>query len=384
MEVPENSRIRDQKRKYLKSKSYLHDVTLRAEPYMYWIVGQIKKRNMPMELVLLPIVESAFDPHATSSANAAGLWQIVPQTGRNYGLKNNQWYDGRRDVVASTTAALDMMQYLNRMFNGDWLLTIAAYNSGEGRVMQAVKANKRQGKPTNFWALSLPRETSIYVPKMLALSDIIKNSKQYGINLPKTDNTRALARIDVGQQMQLTQAAEMAGLSITKMKAYNPGYKKGVTAPNGPHYIMVPKGNADQLKDSLADGQIAVTQPTAQLAKNSSLSGGSSYKVRSGDTVSSIAKRLNIKTSDLQSWNNLRAKSALKVGQTLQVASNTDSNGSITYQVRKGDSLASIARRHRVDITDVMRWNSTLGNGSSLQPGLKLTLFVSNKMSPDT
>ncbi|CAI1962384.1 Membrane-bound lytic murein transglycosylase D precursor [Serratia plymuthica] len=384
MEVPENSRIRDQKRKYLKSKSYLHDVTLRAEPYMYWIVGQIKKRNMPMELVLLPIVESAFDPHATSSANAAGLWQIVPQTGRNYGLKNNQWYDGRRDVVASTTAALDMMQYLNRMFNGDWLLTIAAYNSGEGRVMQAVKANKRQGKPTNFWALSLPRETSIYVPKMLALSDIIKNSKQYGINLPKTDNTRALARIDVGQQIQLTQAAEMAGLSITKMKAYNPGYKKGVTAPNGPHYIMVPKGNADQLKDSLADGQIAVTQPTTQLAKNSGLSGSSSYKVRSGDTVSSIAKRLNIKTSDLQSWNNLRAKSALKVGQTLQVASNTDSNSSITYQVRKGDSLASIARRHRVDITDVMRWNSTLGKGNSLQPGLKLTLFVSNKMTPDT
>jgi len=329
-------------------------------------------------------VESAFDPHATSSANAAGLWQIVPQTGRNYGLKNNQWYDGRRDVVASTTAALDMMQYLNRMFNGDWLLTIAAYNSGEGRVMQAVKANKRQGKPTNFWALSLPRETSIYVPKMLALSDIIKNSKQYGINLPKTDNTRALARIDVGQQIQLTQAAEMAGLSITKMKAYNPGYKKGVTAPNGPHYIMVPKGNADQLKDSLADGQIAVTQPTTQLAKNSGLSGSSSYKVRSGDTVSSIAKRLNIKTSDLQSWNNLRAKSALKVGQTLQVASNTDSNSSITYQVRKGDSLASIARRHRVDITDVMRWNSTLGKGNSLQPGLKLTLFVSNKMTPDT
>lgn len=110
---------------------------------MYWIVGQIKKRNMPMELVLLPIVESAFDPHATSSANAAGLWQIVPQTGRNYGLKNNQWYDGRRDVVASTTAALNMMQRLNRMFDGDWLLTVAAYNSGEGRVMQAVKANKR-------------------------------------------------------------------------------------------------------------------------------------------------------------------------------------------------------------------------------------------------
>ncbi|AHG21324.1 lytic murein transglycosylase [Chania multitudinisentens RB-25] len=384
MEVPENYRIREQKNKYLKSKSYLHDVTLRAEPYMYWIVGQIKKRNMPMELVLLPIVESAFDPHATSHANAAGLWQIVPQTGRNYGLKNNQWYDGRRDVVASTTAALDMMQRLNRMFDGDWLLTIAAYNSGEGRVMQAVKANKRQGKSTEFWALALPRETSIYVPKMLALSDIIKHSKKYGVKLPKTDETRALARIDVGQQIQLTQAAEMAGLSVTKMKAYNPGYKKGVTAPNGPHYIMVPKGHAEQLKDSLADGQITAIPAAEQLAKNSNQSGRSAYKVRSGDTLSSIAKRLNVKSSDLQSWNNLRAKSTLKIGQTLQVARNSSDNSSITYRVRKGDSLSSIARRHGVDIDDVMRWNSRLGKNSSLQPGLKLTLFVNNKISPDT
>src|SRR5476649_125017 len=201
MKVPENARIREQKVKYLKNKSYLHDVTLRAEPYMYWITEQIKKRNMPMELVLLPIVESAFDPKATSSANAAGLWQIVPQTGRNYGLKQNQWYDGRRDVVASTTAALDMMQRLNRMFDGDWLLTIAAYNSGEGRILQAIKTNKAKGKPTDFWALSLPRETTIYVPKMLALSNIIKNSKQYGVVLPKSNDDHALARVEVGQQI---------------------------------------------------------------------------------------------------------------------------------------------------------------------------------------
>ncbi|SUG79459.1 membrane-bound lytic murein transglycosylase d [Salmonella enterica subsp. enterica] len=169
MGIPENSRIREQKQKYLRNKSYLHDVTLRAEPYMYWIAGQVKKRNMPMELVLLPIVESAFDPHATSGANAAGIWQIIPSTGRNYGLKQTRNYDARRDVVASTTAALDMMQRLNKMFDGDWLLTVAAYNSGEGRVMRAIKANKARGKPTDFWSLSLPRETKLYVPKMLAL-----------------------------------------------------------------------------------------------------------------------------------------------------------------------------------------------------------------------
>jgi membrane-bound lytic murein transglycosylase D len=335
MKIPENARIREQKQKYLKNKSHLHDVTLRAEPYMYLIVEQIKKRKMPMELVLLPIVESAFDPHATSSANAAGLWQIVPSTGRNYGLKQNQWYDGRRDVVASTKAALDMMERLNKMFDGDWLLTVAAYNSGEGRIMQAVKTNKAKGKPTNFWALSLPRETSIYVPKMLALGDLIKNSKKYGVNLPKTDKNRALARVDVGQQIQLTQAAEMAGMSLTKLKSFNSGYKRNVTAPDGhgPRYIMLPKAHAEQLKDSLASTDINTVQPT-KLAQNSIKSvSGSQYKVRPGDTLSTIARRLNIKTSDLQSWNNLRAQSILKVGQTLQLASNTTSKR-ITYQVR--------------------------------------------------
>lgn len=384
MKVPENARIREQKVKYLKHKSYLHDVTLRAEPYMYWITEQIKKRNMPMELVLLPIVESAFDPKATSSANAAGLWQIVPQTGRNYGLKQNQWYDGRRDVVASTTAALDMMQNLNKMFGGDWLLTIAAYNSGEGRVMQAVKANKAKGKPTDFWSLSLPRETSIYVPKMLALSDILKNSKKYGISLPTPSKDRALARVEVGQQMQLTQAAEMAGMSLTKLKSFNTGYKQNVTAPNGPHYIVLPKAHAAQLKDSLADGDIAAVQET-RLASNTP-SGAKAYKVRSGDSLSGIAARLNVKTRDLQRWNNLRSASALKVGQTLQVADNSVSSvsgngGSVTYQVRKGDSLSSIAKRHGVNIKDVRRWNAGADN---LQPGNKLTLFVSNKLTPDT
>nr|NMN90752.1 membrane-bound lytic murein transglycosylase D [Brenneria salicis ATCC 15712 = DSM 30166]RBP57732.1 membrane-bound lytic murein transglycosylase D [Brenneria salicis ATCC 15712 = DSM 30166] len=383
MEVPENARIREQKTRFLKNKSYLHDVTLRAEPYMYWIVEQIKQRNMPMELVLLPIVESAFDPHATSSANAAGLWQIIPGTGRNYGLKQNQWYDGRRDVVASTTAALDIMQRLNTMFDGDWLLTVAAYNSGEGRVMQAIKANKAKGKATNFWALALPRETSIYVPKMLALSDILKNSRKYGVNLPTPNESRALARVDVGQQMQLTQAAEMAGLSLTTLKNYNPGYKRGVTAPNGPHYIMVPKAHVEQLKDSLADGDIAAIQPT-RLAQSTT---ESQYKVRSGDTLSAIAARLNVSAKDLQSWNNLRSANALKVGQTLQIArlANSSSNGgSITYQVRKGDSLVSIAKRHGVNIADVMRWNTVINKKTNIQPGDTLTLYVSNGARPDS
>lgn len=384
MGIPENSRIREQKQKYLRNKSYLHDVTLRAEPYMYWIAGQVKKRNMPMELVLLPIVESAFDPHATSGANAAGICQIIPSTGRNYGLKQTRNYDARRDVVASTTAALDMMQRLNKMFDGDWLLTVAAYNSGEGRVMRAIKANKARGKPTDFWSLSLPRETKLYVPKMLALSEILKNSKRYGVRLPTTDESRALARVRLNSPVEMAQVADMAGMSISKLKTFNAGVKGSTLGVSGPQYVMVPKKHAEQLRESLASGEIDAVQ--SQLIADNTPLNSRSYKVRSGDTLSGIASRLGVSTKDLQQWNNLRG-SRLKIGQSLTVGAGSsaqrlaNNSDSITYRVRKGDSLSSIARRHGVNIKDVMRWNHDTDN---LQPGDQLTLFVKDNSTPDS
>lgn len=316
MGIPENDRIREQKQKYLRNKSYLHDVTLRAEPYMYWIAGQVKKRNMPMELVLLPIVESAFDPHATSGANAAGIWQIIPSTGRNYGLKQTRNYDARRDVVASTTAALNMMQRLNKMFDGDWLLTVAAYNSGEGRVMKAIKTNKARGKSTDFWSLPLPQETKQYVPKMLALSDILKNSKRYGVRLPTTDESRALARVHLSSPVEMAKVADMAGISVSKLKTFNAGVKGSTLGASGPQYVMVPKKHADQLRESLASGEIAAVQSTL-VADNTPLN-SRVYTVRSGDTLSSIASRLGVSTKDLQQWNKLRG-SKLKPGQSLTI-----------------------------------------------------------------
>lgn len=383
MGIPDNSRVREQKQKYLKNKSYLHDVTLRAEPYMYWIAGQVKKRNMPMELVLLPIVESAFDPHATSGANAAGIWQIIPSTGRNYGLKQTRSYDARRDLVASTTAALDMMQRLNKMFDGDWLLTVAAYNSGEGRVMKAMKVNKARGKPTDFWSLPLPQETKLYVPKMLALSDILKNSKRYGVRLPSADESRALARVRLDSPVEIAQLADMAGMPVSKLKTFNAGVKGSTLGATGPKYVMVPQKHADQLRESLASGEIADLQPTL-VADNTPLT-SRSYKVRSGDTLSGIASRLGVSAKDLQQWNGLRG-SNLKVGQSLTVGAGSSAarladNSSITYRVRKGDSLSSIAKRHGVNIKDVMRWNNGTGN---LQPGDQLTLFVKNSDRPDS
>ncbi|PHM63285.1 murein transglycosylase D [Xenorhabdus ishibashii] len=371
MEIPDNSRVSEQQNYYLKHKGHIQNVILRAEPYIYWIVEQLDNRHMPMELVLLPIVESAFDPHATSYAKAAGLWQIIPSTGRYYGLKQDKWYDARRDIAASTTVALDMLEYLNTRFNGDWLLTIAAYNSGEGRVIRAIKDNKAQGKPTDFWSLSLPRETMHYVPKILALSNIIRHNEQFGFKLPKPNNQHALAKVDVGQQIMLSQAAELSGLSLTSIRAYNPGYKQGMTSPYGPHYIMLPMKNVNQFKASLADKN--VLNDIRQTVKHNThkLQQQSHYTVRAGDTLSAIAKRFNTTHRELQKLNSLKTADRLQIGQVLRI----DNSGSVTYRVRKGDSFFSIAKRHGVNLNDLISWNKNL-KIKEIKPGIALTLYL--------
>ncbi|MBI6549589.1 murein transglycosylase D [Xenorhabdus lircayensis] len=371
MDIPDNNRVSEQQNYYLKHKSYLQNVTLRAEPYIYWIVEQLDKRQMPMELVLLPIVESAFNPHATSYAKAAGLWQIIPSTGRHYGLTQDKWYDARRDVAASTTVALDMFERLNKRFNGDWLLTVAAYNSGEGRVMRAIRDNEAKGKPTDFWSLSLPRETMHYVPKILALSNIIRHNEKFSFKLPKPNNQQALAKVEVGQQIMLSQAAELSGLSLTSIRAYNPGYKQGMTSPHGPHYIMLPRKNAGQFKTSLTDKDVlkdirlSVTHNTRNLQKQGQ------YAVRSGDTLSAIAKRFNTTHRELQRLNSLKTADRLKIGQVLKI----DNSGPVTYHVRKGDSFFSIAKYHGVNINDLMSWNKSI-KIKDMKPGMALTLYL--------
>ncbi|MDX7992675.1 murein transglycosylase D [Xenorhabdus sp. Reich] len=371
MEIPVNSRVREQQNYYLKHKSHLQNVVVRAEPYIYWIVEQLDKRHMPMELVFLPIVESAFNPHATSYAKAAGLWQIIPSTGRYYGLKQDKWYDARRDVAASTTVALDMLESLNKRFNGDWALTIAAYNSGEGRVMRAIKDNQAKGKPTDFWSLSLPRETMHYVPKILALSNIVRHDEKFSFKLPQPNNQHALAKVELGQQITLSQAAELSGLSLKSISAYNSGYKQGMTSPHGPHYIMLPRKNVSQFKTSLTnesvlkDIRLAVARNTRNLQKQSQ------YTVRSGDTLSAIAKRFNTTHRELQRLNSLKTADRLKIGQVLKI----DNNGPVTYRVRKGDSFSSIAKYHGVNLNDLISWNKNVRT-KEMKPGIALTLYL--------
>ncbi|SFU62203.1 murein transglycosylase D [Xenorhabdus koppenhoeferi] len=371
MEIPSNSRVLKQQNYYLKHKSYLQNVTLRAGPYIYWIVEQLDKRKMPMELVLLPIVESAFNPHATSYAKAAGLWQIIPSTGRHYGLTQDKWYDARRDVAASTTAALDMFEQLNKRFNGDWLLTIAAYNSGEGRVIRAIRNNAAKGKPTDFWSLSLPRETMYYVPKILALSNIIRHSKEFGFKLPESNNQQALTKVEVGQPIMLSQAAKLSGLSLTSVRAYNPGYKQGMTSPHGPHYIMLPKQNVSQFKTSLTDENVLKDIRLSVTHNARKLQQQGQYTVRAGDTLSAIAKRFNTTHRDLQRLNSLKTADRLKIGQVLKI----DNSGPVTYRVRRGDSFSSIAKRHNVNLNDLINWNKNI-KIKEMKPGIALTLYI--------
>ncbi|MBW5407657.1 murein transglycosylase D [Morganella morganii] len=397
MNIPDNDRIRAEERSYLAKKSYLHDVTLRAEPYMYWIIGKIDERNMPMELVLLPIVESAFNPHATSPAQAAGLWQIIPSTGKANGLNQNQWVDDRRDVAASTTAALDLLERLNNMFGGDWALTLAAYNSGEGRVLRAMEANAAAGKPTDYWSLSLPKETMDYVPRIFALSNVIRNSDHNGVNLPVPNAERALARVNIGQQISLDVAAQLLDMPVSRLKDYNPGLKRGVTSPAGPHYLMLPKTKVDQLMSALSDDAVlndirtAVAknnQRTEQLSSPAGRAQAAKYKVKSGDSFYAIADRHKMTVAELKKLNGLKSASVLKPGQTLQVkgspvvkpskAATKNAMHLAKYKVRQGDSYYSIAQRHGVTLKELMSWNSKV-KMKDLHPGVELTVYVANK-----
>ncbi len=213
-DVPENKRITVQRDWFVKHPNYLDRVAKRAEPFLYYIVEELEKNNVPVELALLPIVESAFDPFAYSHGRASGMWQFVPDTGTRFGMKQNWWYDGRRDVIASTQGAIKYMKYLHKFFDGDWLLALAAYNSGEGRVKRAVKKNKIQGKNTDFWALDLPRETRAYVPKLLALADIIKRPEQFNLSIYEIANNEVISLVDIHSQLDLAQSRQFGWLII--------------------------------------------------------------------------------------------------------------------------------------------------------------------------
>ncbi len=377
-------RIQEETRGFLRDKHYLNRVSKRAAPYLYHIVEEIDKRGMPQELALLPIVESAYQPFAYSHSRAAGIWQFIPGTARHYGLKINWWYDGRRDVFAATNAALNYLQFLHDEFD-DWLLALAAYNAGEGNVYRAIRRNKKRGKATDFWSLPLPRETQRYVPRLLAVAEIIAKPEQHGISLELVPNIPRLAQVDTESQIDLALVEELSGVPIDTIYLLNPGINQWATDPNGPHKIVLPVDKTAQFKFALAQ------HPESKRVV------WQRHKIRKGETLSHIADKYKTRVSVLKQVNNLRgstiraghelmipvaAKSADRytqsISQRLARAQNSGSGYRVNYTVRRGDSLWRIARRYNVSVSQVARWNG-LSTKGVLKPGRKLVVWPHGK-----
>ena len=384
---PDEAPIDSQLNWYASNPDYLQRAFGRADMYLYYIVTQLEARHMPLELALLPVIESAFQPYAYSRASAAGLWQFIPGTGSRFGLKQDWWYDGRRDVVASTNAALDYLQALHDEFNGDWLLAVAAYNCGELAVEHAVQVNQAEGRPIDFWHLRLPRETEAYVPKLLAMKRLVDDPAKYGLVFTPIPNQPYFARVNTQGQVNLQVAAQIAGITAEEVYELNPAFHRWATDPTGPFYLLMPVDAAPVFAQNIAD-----------LTLDERM-GIEHYEVRRHDTVYSIARHFKTTAEILRKLNTLPA-GRLTVGTELEVpatvytlpenvklaAERVDGRYRWTRHfrfqvVRRGDSLWAIARRHGMNVHTLARLNG-LSPGQTLHPGQRLRLVAMAPASP--
>lgn len=446
----DNERIEEQIAYYKDNPAFLMTVTERSRPFIYEIVEELERRSLPLELALLPIVESAYNPNASAGKNSVGLWQIVNATARSLGIKQDWWYDGRRDPIASTSAALDYLTTLNDMFENDWLLTLAAYNTGQGNVQKAIEQNSRRSRGTDYWSLNLSSTTEDFVPKLIALARLISTPDHYGLALADVKNEKVVARIEAGTQIDLALVASLAGVDSEILYQLNPGIRQWATHPDGPHTLLVPIDKVDAFESAVASlqGQTPVTwdryvvqsgdtlskiarqfntqvaalqqvngidgsriiageslliprayKSTAPLASPNApeylpgvtLAGDAPpqgvtpptrYEVRSGDSLWRIANRYNLSASTLAGWNNISTESVLRPGQVLvlhsdpaiaQVVGSGADNAPIEYTVKSGDTIARIARKHGVEIEQLLEWNDIQADGL-IHPGQQLQL----------
>ena len=369
---------------YARHQKYLDRVASRAKPYLYHIVNALEQRNMPLELALLPIVESAYDPFAYSRSHASGIWQFIPSTGKNYGLKQNWWYDGRRDILAATDAALNYLEKLNAEFDGNWLHALAAYNCGERRVARAIAHNKKAGKPTDFWSLSLPRETRNYVPSLLALADLLARSQDHGVNWQKIENKPYFSKVQVQQQIDLATAASMAGISLEDLYTLNPAFNRWASAPEGPHHLLIPRDVSQSFSNKL------------KKLPDSERITWKRHIIKRGENLGQIARDYHSNVSALKQINKLNSN-LIREGHSLLIPTSkrplqhytlsqdsrrhkglkkSKPGKSHLYVVRSGDTLWDISRHYGVSVRQLSAWND-LNAHSVLRPGKKLNLWLS-------
>lgn len=344
----------------------------RAEPFLQYVVAEVQARGLPMELALVPVVESMLDPWAHSSARASGLWQISPATGEHYGLKRSWWYDERLDFVKATDFALNYLTELHQTFN-DWPLALAAYNAGPNRVKRVIAQAKKSQSPVDYWQLSLPKETRDYVPKIIALGALIQSPDSYGLAFPATPIVADLTSVPTGGQIELSRAAELAGIDAKDLRRLNPAHLRWATAPDGPNYLWVPATVAPTFGEKLA------ALPTDQRVQ------WQRYQIQSGDSLIRIARRFDTQVQLLREVNAIKGN-LIRAGKTLMIPQGGDWRGSLQvaaldtapkrpsrYRVKTGDSLWSIAQQFDLEMGNLVRWNA-LSPAIYLQPGQTLRL----------
>ncbi len=378
----DNDLVREHERWYLNRPDYIQRMTERSSRYLFHVVEEIERRNLPMELALLPFIESAFNPQAVSSARAAGMWQFMPATGASFDLKQNVFRDDRRDVLASTRAALDYLQQLHARF-GDWHLALAAYNWGQGNVNRAITRNTRAGLPATYLDLTMPAETRHYVPKLQAVKNIVARPQAYGATLPAIGNHPFFDTVTVERDMDMAVIARLAGISEADFRALNPSLKQPVVMAAGTPTVLLPWDNAVIFQQNLArhDGPLATW---------------TAWVVPSTMSVAQAASKLGMSESELRAVNNIPPRMQVRAGSSLlvhrtgardrDVPEHVADNAMLalqpdvvlrrtTVKARKGETVASLARRYKVSAASVAEWNK-LSAGASLKTGQSITLML--------
>ncbi len=378
-----NKRVQAQLDWYLRHRGYLVRVMERARPVLPFVLDELERRQLPGELALLPIVESAYQTFAYSHGRASGMWQIIPSTGRYLGLKQNWGYDGRRDIIDSTRAAAQYLEYLADMFDGDWELALASYNAGPGRIRSAIRYNKKKNRPTDFWSLTrFKAETRDYVPKLFALKELFENPQEYELELLPIGTQPDYELVELDNQIDLALAAELAGITINKLYQLNPALNRWATPPDGPHRLLLPETRADQFRMNLA--QVPETKRINWVR----------HKIKSGETLSQISLKYSSTVPLIKKVNNIRG-SNIRAGKYLMIPTATRSLGSYTLSessrlakiqntsrggdkvvhiVRPGESLWEISRTYGVTTRALAKWNG-MAPIDTLRVGQKLVIW---------
>ena len=383
----EGDLVHDREQWYATRPDYIQRMTERSGRYLFHIVEEIERRNMPMELALLPFIESAFNPQAVSSARAAGMWQFMPATGESFDLRQNVFRDDRRDVLASTRAALDYLQQLHGRF-GDWHLALAAYNWGQGNVNRAITRNQRMGQPTGYTDLTMPAETRQYVPKLQAVKNIIARPEAYNTTLPLIGNHPFFDTVTLQRDMDVAVIARLAGISEADFRVLNPSLKQPMVMAAGTPNILLPWDNAVIFEEALSKH----TGPLASWP---------AWVVPTTMSVSQAASRVGMSESELRSVNNIPPRMQVRAGSSLLVPRTEQRNGDVpghvadnarlslqpdvvltrtTVRARKGENLARLARRYGVSAVSVADWNKLAVN-APLKAGQRITLLLPKRAS---